>query len=271
MAKSRRSFRQRWVWFCFCPHPPTPSPFWHLPWSPTLSSQCHRKQICQFGQPQLPLRLCFCYLISVVVETRDKCPSLALVLLTQSASRRCGVEDAGLHSIRSWDNEPGLCPLADPPVHLPRSRVSRPRLRSKADRRPKSIVQFFAEPDKHVLSHTQEWVLPSFLLCALWVGFLGSSVLAREAVGSKDINNTLWLADPYHVKTPQSSRQLDPLWSSSESPQRGLPLKLQVMAWSLPTPLCDCAVCLLCVPLRAHQPHARLHFKRLLRLHPLHQ
>ena len=78
--------------------------------------------------------------------------------------------------------------------------------------------------------------------------FLGSSLPAHEAVGSRDRNKTLWLAEPYRVKTTPSSRQLCPLWPSSESPKRGLSLELQVMSASLMGPSRDHGVCLARLP-----------------------
>ena len=90
--------------------------------------------------------------------------------------------------------------------------------------------------------------LPSSCGFFFFFFFLGSSLPAHEAVGSRDRNKTLWLAEPYRVKTTPSSRQLCPLWPSSESPKRGLSLELQVMSASLMGPSRDHGVCLARLP-----------------------
>lgn len=86
------------------------------------------------------------------------------------------------------------------------------------------------------VTHRNGYSLPSFFLPC---GLVSWGAACREAVGSKDRNNILWSAVSYRVKTTPSSRQLDPLWPSSNSPKRGLSLELQVTAASLPAPLWD--------------------------------
>lgn len=126
------------------------------------------------------------------------------------------------------------------PVHLPRSLVPRPRPPPKAQRR-RRLLRFSVLLSQINTSEVAlERVLPSFLLLASGLGFLGSRLLAREAVGSRDRNKILWLAEAYRVKTTQCPRQLDPPWFSPKPPPRGLSLKMQVMAAALPTrALCD--------------------------------
>lgn len=125
-----------------------------------------------------------------------------------------------------------------------------------------SLLLSFLLSQTHLKSHTgmDTPFLPSS--CGFFFFFLGSSLPAHEAVGSRDRNKTLWLTEPYRVKTTPSSRQLDPLWPSSESPERGLSLELQVMSASLMGPPRDRGVCLARLP--AESPLVSLSPARLI-------
>ena len=163
----------------------------------------------------------------------DKSSSLAPVLLTRSASRRCGVGTRAcvLRSLWGWDREPGRVHSRTLPSTCPAAGSPGPgRDRSLIGGRGLLFSFLLSQTNTSEVTHRNGHSLPSFFLPR---GFVSWGAACREAVGSKDRNNILWLAVSYRVKTTPSSRQLDPLWPSSKSPKRGLSLELQVTAASL--------------------------------------
>lgn len=150
------------------------------------------------------------------------------------------------------------------PSHPPAQQPDRDRRRIGGQ----SLLLSFLLSQTRLKSHTgmDTPFLPSS--CGFFF-FLGSSLPAHEAVGSRDRNKTLWLAESYRVKTTPSSRELGPPWPFSKSPKRAFP-------WSCKSCQHPCwgpgvtVVCVLPVSRPSpRQPHAHPHLSPFLRSHLL--